>query len=147
MTEHRFRMLIWAYVAFLCGAAVAGYFPAGYSEELRTAYEAEPSLVDTLPIPVVGTVVLAFLALIIAGLVGMYRFRPWARPLSLWTTLVATPALAALGPSLSSGLEAAMWELSSVFWGALLALAYFSPVANRFRADTSSEPTPLRGAA
>ena len=147
MTDHRFRMLIWAYVALLCGAAVAGYFPIGYTDELRAAYNAEPSVLDDLPILAVGGTVLALLALIIAGLVGMYRFRSWGRSLSLWTTLVGTLAFAAMGPSLSSGLEAALWELSSILWGAMLALAYFSPVANRFRANNSSTPTPLRGAA
>ena len=84
---------------------------------------------------------------IIAGIGGLYRIRRWGRSLSLATTIGFSLLIPFAGPTLSSGLEDSLWELSSILWGAVLTLAYYSPVAAGFHANNSSKPTPLRGAA
>ncbi len=64
--------------------------------------------------------------------VAMCFFKPWARSLSLWGTALVMPVVVWLGPTMYSGLSGALLELSSMLWGAALALAYFSPLAQRF---------------
>lgn len=71
------------------------------------------------------------LALTVAT-VAMCFFKPWARRLCLWGTALGVPVVVWLGPSMYSGLSGALLDLSSMLWGAVLALAYFSPLAQRF---------------
>jgi hypothetical protein len=52
-----------------------------------------------------------------------------------------------LGPTLSSGLEAALHEAASTIWGATLALAYYSPFSEHFSTQQSSRPAASGGAA
>jgi len=131
MTESRYLKMLFAYVALTAAAIVAGFFPS-YSAELSAAYESEP---DTwlmsniwLAVGTLGALVLAWLA----GLIGMFRFKSWARPLSLYSTLIIYVLYPFLGTSLLSGVEAALFDASTLLWGAILAVSYFSPVSARF---------------
>lgn len=71
---------------------------------------------------------LAFLA----GIIGLLFFRRWARSLSLWATVAGLAIYPMFGPSLSSAWAIALAEASATLWGAVLALAFFSPLADRF---------------
>lgn len=67
-----------------------------------------------------------------AGTVGLLFFKRWARTLSVYTTFIGFALYPFLGSTVSSGLGFAMSEVSSVFWGAVLALSYNSPIGERF---------------
>jgi hypothetical protein len=147
MTVRRFRTFLTGHVLAMLAAVAASFLPGGYSDQLRTAYESEPYWLEDAPLAVVIPVVLAALTAIVAGIIGLYRLKRWGRSLSLATTVGFAFLIPFSGPMVASGLEDSLWELSSILWGAVLALAYYSPVAAGFHANNSSKPTPLRGAA
>ncbi|MDO5290023.1 MAG: hypothetical protein Q4F13_10385 [Pseudomonadota bacterium] len=74
----------------------------------------------------------AYVLLAVTATVAMCFFKPWGRRLSLWCSVLAVPVVVWLGPDMLSGLAGALLDLSSMLWGATLALAYFSPLAQRF---------------
>ena len=76
---------------------------------------------------------LALGALSIAGLVGLFLLKPWGRTLSVLGTALAFPLYLVMGPSVQSGWSLVLQELSMVLWGGLLAVAYFSPLAVRWK--------------
>ncbi|ATR79065.1 hypothetical protein [Moraxella osloensis] len=131
MTDARFRKLLWLYIAVMVASLIAMFFP-GYSETLATAYanEPEPWLMQQAWIG--WTVIGGFAAVALAGLIGLFYFKRWARSLSLYSTLAGYLFAPLIGSSLYSGLELALSDGSSVLWGAILALSYFSPVSQRF---------------
>ncbi|MEJ5021025.1 hypothetical protein WH297_14980 [Ochrobactrum vermis] len=133
MTKQRFRILILSYIATLVATAVdAVYFPAQVSKELAAAYakEALPPFVFS---PAVFLVLAAVsLAAIIIPPVSLFFFKKWGRWLGVCTTIVMLVGLPFLGPSLSSGFGTAVLQLSAALWGAVLALAYFSPISRDF---------------
>lgn len=133
MTSAKFRLLILLHLALIAGGIAAVFLPGGYSQELADAYANEPTpwLTDGswLSIAVVGGLIIVWLA----GLVGLFLFKRWGRTLSLYSTAAEFLIYPFQGPSLSSALEATFFEASILVWGAVLALAYFSSVSERFR--------------
>ncbi|MBJ7575460.1 hypothetical protein [Luteimonas sp. MC1828] len=131
MTDARYLKLLWIYVALTVAAIVSMFFP-DYSEGLLAAYDSEPSrwiLGDSwLANCIMGGFLLAWLA----GLAGLFFFKTWARSLSLCSTLASFLISSYMGASLYGALENALFEASSIIWGAILALSYFSPVSDRF---------------
>lgn len=150
ITARIFRRLVLAYagVALLSLAAGMGYLGAGFSPLLQAAYDSEPSAAMALPLPLLGVLLVVSIAVLLAGLVGLYRLRRWGRSLSLWSTVLYLPLMPALGPSLETGLESMLMQLTSVLWGGLLALAYCSPVSVAFdRAGRGAQGPELMPAA
>lgn len=131
MTENRFRVLLWVYVALVLLSIVAGMFPS-HSAALTAAVENEsPEWLDQY-MSVVLILCFLFLGAWTVSIGGLYRFKPWARSFSAWSTLVGFAVYPFLGPSLTSGIEGSLAQASSVLWGVLLCAAYFSPISTRF---------------
>ena len=131
MTESRYRKLLWIHVTLFLAAIVATAFP-DYSDSLASAYANEPQAWPMGSPWVFGGIAAVLLATWLTGLVGLFFFKDWARRLSLYSTLAGFLVSPFFGASLSSGMESALFEASSVTWGAVLALSYFSPVSDRF---------------
>jgi hypothetical protein len=133
VSRENFRRLILLYVALLLAEiAVAIFAPTGYSEALSEAFENEPqpALVENLGLMVAIALPIAVAA--IAGIIGLYLFKAWGRPLSLVSTIAGLIVYVFTGPALYGAAEYMLWEASTLVWGALLALAYYSPVAIHF---------------
>ena len=64
--------------------------------------------------------------------IGMFFFWRPARVLALIGTLLALVALPFSEPFVATGLATLFNEGSSILWGMVLALAYWSPLAQRF---------------
>ena len=132
MTETRFRQLLAIYLVVLVAAFVLAFLPPAYSETLKAAYEAEPEswLIHnvwlSMPLLVLSVVGLC------SGFVGLYLFKSWGRSLSLAMTVLGTVITLLIGPNLTSPLEDAVGETLAFLWGAILAAAFWSPVAHRF---------------
>ena len=137
-TKSLFRLLI--IVAISCGAfSIAlsalsqSYLPPElqqylYFSSLQTG-ERELALVS-LFIPL--------LVLTIVAAIGLYRFRPWARILALAITigwLILSPLV---GIIVESGWVALFSDLSTLSWGTLLAMAFWSPVSEAFMTKTAT---------
>lgn len=131
LTRTRFRHLFMLFLASSVAGAVIG--EGGVSPTLKLAYEAEPNRWFDDHLWLMLGMFAAYLAVAIAGMIGMYRFRLWGRSVSLWSTLVGLVLYPFMGVDLSSPLATACKEIGEMSWGALLALAYFSPLAAEFR--------------
>jgi purine-cytosine permease-like protein len=106
-------------------------------ESLRTADAALTSSASTsLPILILelfGFVILFVAALV--GIVGLLKFKPWSRPLNLALTVVTLVLWPLMGYNLSSGWAQALNDLSLYLWGSAIALAYWSPLSERFASN------------
>ena len=148
MTQRRYRQLLLAHIASVVAAAVIGVaFPGMLPGDLSAAYETAMAATPIERFAWSWVIVLPILAVVVAGYVGLYQLRRWGRTLALVTTLVGFLVYPLAGPSVAAWLESALLDVSNITWGALLALAYFGPLASQFSANNSSKPTPLRGAA
>jgi hypothetical protein len=129
-----FRALILISVAAgVAGSFVDFLFPSLVSAALSVAVESEPPPALLAGNPWVLLAILGpFFLVGIASTIGLFYFRRWARTLSLVVLgagFILTPFL---GATLSSGLSYALIEFSTTTWGAALAIAYYSPLSQRF---------------
>lgn len=147
MTPARFRQLLVLYIVVTLAAIPAAWLPGGYSQELADAYARESDLwVDSRLWLIIG-VAIPLVVAALAGLVGLFLFKPWGRSLSLYSTLASLLLVPLDSPTLYSKWESGLWTVSDVLWGVVLASAYFAPVADRFIAGASPQPKPLHDAA
>jgi hypothetical protein len=136
MTSAKFRFLI--ILSVLCPLASA--FAGMYAEDLdislrlKSAFEAEPIPLAMLPLWQSAALGIATTALVVVSALGLYAYRRWGRALSLWSTVLLMPMLWMTGPIMQTPLESALDMTSSMLYGAVLALAYWSPISARFDA-------------
>lgn len=138
MTRTRFRQMIVAYVVATVAAVAAMWFPQ-YSQALADAYADEPMLLtaDSVAmgyamVAVLPYLLIAMLGVQVAVIAGLFLFKRWARSLSLWLTVAGLLLVPFAGATLAWGLESALWEASTLLWGAILVVAYWSPVRAAF---------------
>jgi hypothetical protein len=131
MTDRGFRNLLWIYVSLVVAAMVASAFPP-HSDALQAAVAQESTSWLSDHAWARGGAVAILLVGWLAGLVGLFRFKRWGRSLSLYFTFAGFLIYPFLDSSLYWGLEIGLYESSGMLWGAILALAYFSPVSARF---------------
>jgi len=142
ITPRRYRQLLTVYVILLMLIGVAPFLPmAALPLDLHEAWERLPPPA-WIPDSIATTFLLAALLipLVIAQIVGLYLFRRWARTLSTVLTVLVWPLLLFTGPSVQSALEVVLSDVTSVLWGALLALAWASPVSRRFGGQPDASP-------
>ena len=143
MTPKLFRCLVisW-FLLSLAAGAIDWLFPslisASLNKALETTREADFIREHLFIFAFIG---IPWLLLFFAGAFGLLFFKRWARPAALYSTLIGLVLFPFTGPSLSSGLANSLNEASLLLWGAVLAVAYFSPLSERFSAEkiTSSE--------
>jgi len=121
---------------------VASCMPDNYSLALAYQYGIEPPhLWLSKHLEALSVLLVPFIALIISGYIGLFFFKRWARTISLITTFVGLAVAPFFGPQLSSAIAGPMFYASSIVWGAILAIAYYSPLSSRFGANNSFNPT------
>lgn len=76
---------------------------------------------------------LAILVLLPPTAYGLYAFRPWAPRLAALATAVALVLVVAAGAFVQSGWAIALGYLASYLWGAVLLLAFISPISAKFQ--------------
>ena len=130
-------MVLASWALALLGAFADQAWPDLLSEELAMALanlpppaglDSESLLGDLLA----GGLALLLLAGGLAASVAVCFFKRWGRAVMLWSTPVALAVVVWMGPTVMSGVAAALYELSSMLWGAVLAAAYWSPLSARF---------------
>lgn len=132
MTPLRFRLLLSLYT-LLCLAQLftAWFFSSLIPPEIQAAADNEVNWLSTnLPLAFIVFVPLAVATF--AGLAGMFLFKAWARRFSLYATLAGLCLMPFLGTTVMSWLDSTLWECAGLLWGAILALAYYSPLSSRF---------------
>jgi hypothetical protein len=76
----------------------------------------------------------------IAGIVGLYRLRPFGRQLFLFSLVVGLGVTPAYGPYVDSGWGQVFYQSSYALDGAILALVYWSPLAEHFSPGRRDSP-------
>lgn len=79
----------------------------------------------------------AYILCMLVSIIGLFLFRGWGRTLAVVVSVINIGSMPFIGPNWFSGLAYALFELSAMSWGAVLALAYFSPISQRFVAHTT----------
>jgi hypothetical protein len=78
---------------------------------------------------------IAVLAIWLAALAGLWRFRRWARLMYVGVASFGLLASLLLGSEARSGMEASLNALCWLVTGVIIALAYWSPVAATFESN------------
>jgi hypothetical protein len=128
-------------VALVIAGAAAAFLPGGYSQELSDALDNEPAPPILENLWLMFGLVVPFALSALAGVYGLYMFKRWGRSLSLYSTLAGLVLFSFFGPSLYSGLESALFEASTLIWGAILTLSYYSEVSSSFSANNALQAT------
>ena len=142
MTITRFRQLIVLSIVLGFASLAASFYPTDYTDAIATAYGETPPgwLLSGQPLAI--ALILLLWCIVIASYIGLYRLTSWGRSLALWSTIAALALYPTIGPMLETPWEAMLVDASTMLWGAILALAYFSPVASRIgsghRGDANS---------
>lgn len=131
ITKNQFRALI---IAEIVVALLGGFYeffavdtlPAPLQDYLSSQYDdaGESGWTNT------ALMFCAILAIVVT--VGLFMFKPWARLLNLIMWPVSFVATIAIGISITTGLGAALYELSIGISGVVLALTYYSPLKTEF---------------
>ncbi len=137
MSPTFFRCLVLCSVLLLFASAVVDWlFPSLVSQSITTAIENEsvPNFLENHPF--LGlTLLLPWLIVVLASTIGLLFFKRWARVLALYSTFFSFgfyPLFGLSVSSVSSVLATAFSDASLMLWGAVLALAYYAPVSERF---------------
>jgi hypothetical protein len=135
ITKKQFRVLLTLSIAAMVVSTVAGVLDSSLLPQQLLDYQQAQHGVR----PKAGELVVSFLGIpgLIAGLValvGLYRFWPSARWLSVaaWIYMLVWMALSP-GPVLSNAVAGAFSQCSTLLVGMVLALIYFSPAAEWFQ--------------
>ena len=141
MTKTRFRIAVVlpavvAVLAFITDLAGESGLPVPLQEhldnELEGDFTASQWIIIALALPIVAGWLASFF--------GMLRFRPHSRSLSIAVSLVSLVLYPLWGPTVEPGLTTALTELSSMLYGAFVAISYCPPVSNWF--DDTLQPAP-----
>lgn len=134
MSPNAFRGLIVCSVLFAVAAGVVDALcPSLIPQSVVAALEKETatSIFETNPFAFLAFS-LPWLIAVLASTIGLLFFKPWARPMALYSTLFGFISYSFLSPELSSPVASALTEASAMTWGAILALAYYSPLRENF---------------
>ena len=128
VTKGQFRWLVTASVAVTILGVVASFateslLPAPLRDYL--ASQADPDL--TVPDWLLFVVGIPLLVALLVSIVGLYRFWPFARPLTVIVWIVGLIFQAFLGPTVDSGLATSLYELAAVLNGIIIAVIYITP--------------------
>jgi hypothetical protein len=130
MTVRTFRrLLILSVVLPIVGALVSVATEHRLPSQLREYVAAQSA---TLPSTVTLVGCLILLGAWIAAVVGLYRLKPFGRRLFLLTLVVGLTLTPALGPYVDSGWGQLFYQATFVLDGLLVALMYWSPLAEQF---------------
>ena len=133
ITETGFRVvLVSSVVAGIVGIIVMTLSEASLPFELQR-YVSRQSAGPLSARDIVALVIWApAMVVSLIAAVGMFFFWRPGRVLALIGTLLALAALPFSEPFVATGLATLFNEGSSILWGMVLALAYWSPLAQRF---------------
>jgi len=139
--------LVLVLVASFVDIIFPSLIPQVLSDAQAKLTEADIKLDDLTWWLTLGLAGVVLLILVAASYVGLYQFKRWGRRLAVLTTLLAIPFYFPSGPVVQSAISALLLESSMIVWGAIFAMAYFSPLSARFEmsANSAAQTTPAGG--
>ena len=136
-----FRVLVAAQIGLVVLAIAASVrlektLPETLQAYLRAQQDApfssKEAVVVAAGIPLLAAMVVAWIALL-----RFWRIGPW---FYLATTVAGVVLTVAAGPTVATAIETTVDTASSVIAGAIIAMAFFSDLAARFRTNASAPP-------
>jgi len=94
-------------------------------------FELKPVDIEISPFDIICSV--AMLLLLLAALTGLLLFKNWGRIAFILCGIVGYPVIMMSGPQVSSGFSGALFDLSNITSGVILAMMYLSPVSEEFK--------------
>ena len=76
--------------------------------------------------------ILVIFILYIVNVVGLWKFKPWAKKMYVLITFLSIMLFPSLGPIVMNAWEAMFYDIAILLEGALLVLLFVGPVANKF---------------
>jgi hypothetical protein len=139
MTKRRFRIAVVVPTVLGLLAVVAAFagessLPVLLQEHLDQEIDRDFTTTEWIALGLA----LPILAGALASFIGMLTFQRYSRPLSIGVSLVAVVTLPLFGPTVEPGIATALNLLSSMLYGAVIAISYYPPVSNWFE-DKPSE--------
>lgn len=128
--ETTFRFILISSILAIILSVIAGIGLEGSLPiELQTylAWEAEQDISIFL-----GILILTILVLYIINVVGLWKFKPWAKKMYVVITVFSFISLPLLGPTVMNSWESMLYDIAILLEGALLVLLFVGPVANKF---------------
>lgn len=137
-----FRGLLFLYAALtvtslFAGFALRAYLPADLQAYVESSDEMSFQSAG-LGLAAVGLGLAALMVLIVSWFGLLFFWRP-ARWLFLGSEVLILPLMVLLGPSVMHGAEYALESASHLTSGAIMAMAFFSPVKTRFAKSTKPD--------
>lgn len=125
-------LLLLSVVAGLIGGGLDFVLPSLIPEALSSAVVASEPETSSLQLAaiILGGLVLLFFWLL--ACYGLYSFRSWAPRLALGVSVISLAVYPLLGVSVVSGWAMVFADMANTAWGAVLALAYLSPLKEAF---------------
>ena len=129
-----FRLILSATILLGLGGVVLelcfqSFLPQPLQDYLRAESEADLTTSDIAAV----LVAIPLLIATIVSIIGLYLWKPWSRHLFLGVWILSVLLAPFVGPYVYSGIGYALYDLSSMLSGLLLGIAYFSPVAEKFK--------------
>ena len=134
MNKNNFCLLVIGSLVLAIAAGVCDIFWSDpITEKISNyAYEIDPGMQDE-NLVYFGAFAVFSLLLAAASIIGLLMFKNWGRHLYLAGFFLYIPLYPFMGVTVSSGLSQVFYDLSMIASGSILALIYFSPVAQYFQ--------------
>ena len=122
---------ITAVMGLIAGEVLRDTLPAILQEYFNHLYSKEISEKKMLLFAILG---IGLSILSIAVLIGLWRFKIWARRLFLILEIVSLVLTPIMGPYVMNPWEVLLYTISATLVGALITLMYLSPIKEKFQA-------------
>jgi uncharacterized membrane protein len=117
-------------IAVIAGVNLSNTLPASLQDYLYQLENEELSNLESILWVLVGLTILVITPLL---LIGLWKFKPWARTLFLVLTIVTFPLYVFLGPVVMNPWEAMFNDIAILLEGALIAMMFIGPVSEKFQ--------------
>lgn len=126
-----FKALLWCNILLTVAGGIADAFLSPSEEETDLSFQE-------------ALFMLLMLVAIVVNFIGLFRLKPWSRPMALWLSGLAMLYACFLGDVLPGHrLPLVLDELACMAWGAVLAMMYFSDIRVHFEGPTQQHPDTL----
>jgi len=117
-------------IAVVAGINLSNTLPESLQDYLYQLENEEVSDLENILWVLAG---LTFLVITPLLLIGLWKFKPWARTLFLALTIVTFPLYVVLGPVVMNPWEAMFNDIAMLLEGGLIAMMFIGPISEKFQ--------------
>ena len=127
--------LIFSVFSFLASISLAETLPTALQDYLTEVENEDISVSRAL---FYLAAMLALLILLPVSIIGLWKFKSWARTLYVVITIAFIPFYPAIGPVVMNGWEAMFYDIAILFDGVLLAMMFTGEISQKFSPSSST---------